>query len=200
MTRAFTGTGKDRIRCNLLQKGREYFIKYGIKKTSVAELARAAGIAKGSFYKFFASKEALFFAIHEDSERKLRMDLMQKLEGAGEPAAKLRLFLKNSFLIIEEDPLLRVVFNIRGFEDLSHFMTSEQFKEHYSQSIVFMIELLRQWQAEGTIGQLDAEVASHMIASAFYIFPQKENLGEQMYARVKDMLVESLVNYLSGTK
>ncbi len=200
MARAFTQSNKDQIRHTLLQKGREYFIKYGLKKTSVDELAKAAGIAKGSFYKFFDSKEALFMAIHEESERKLRTALMQKLEGAREPADKLRLFLENSFLILEEDPLLRVVFGKGEFENLSGLMTSEQYKEHYRHGIVFMGELIRQWQEEGIIRQLDAEVAGNMIASVFYIFLQKETIGEEMYARVTDMLVECLVNYLSGTK
>lgn len=200
MAKAFSPKNKDQIRQNLLQKGREYFIKYGLKKTSVDELAKAVGIAKGSFYKFFDSKEALFFAIHEESERKLRADLMQKLEGTKGTADKLRLFFKSAFLILGDDPLMRGIFANKGFEDLSGIMTSEQFKEHYHQNIGFMKELIVQWQSEGTIRQLDATVASNLIASAFYIFFQKENLGEEMYAKVADMLVECLVNYLSETK
>ena len=200
MARAFTQANIEQIRHDLLQKGREYFIRYGLKKTSVEELAKAAGIAKGSFYKFFSSKEALFLAIHEETEMKLRIDLMQKLEGTGEPADKLRLFLKSSFLILEEDPLLRVVFSKVEFENLSGFMTSEQYREHYRQDIVFMGGLIRQWQEEGIIRQLDAEVACNMMVSVFYIFLQKENLGEEMYARVTDMLIECLVNYLSEVK
>ncbi|MCX6007116.1 MAG: TetR/AcrR family transcriptional regulator [Chloroflexi bacterium] len=199
MSRAFTKSNKEQIQHNLIQKGREYFIKYGLKKTSVDELAKAVGIAKGSFYKFFDSKEALFLTIHEESESKLRTDLMQKLEGAKEPADKLRLFLKSSLIMLEEDPLLRVVFNKGAFENLSGFMTSEQYKEHYRQAIVFMTELIKQWQEEGSIiRQLDAEVASNMVASIFYIFLQKEDAGEEMNAKVTDMLVECLVNYLSG--
>ena len=80
MARAYTEPGKERIRRALLQKGREYFIKYGIKKTSVEDLTRAAGIAKGSFYKFFNSKEALFMAVHEESEARLQREMFGKLE------------------------------------------------------------------------------------------------------------------------
>lgn len=36
-----------------------------MKKTSVEQLTRAVGIAKGSFYKFYESKEMLFFAVLE---------------------------------------------------------------------------------------------------------------------------------------
>ena len=36
-----------------------------MKKTSVDQLTRAVGIAKGSFYRFYESKEMLFFAVLE---------------------------------------------------------------------------------------------------------------------------------------
>jgi AcrR family transcriptional regulator len=200
MAKAFTQPDKDQIKNTLLQKGREYFIKYGLKKTSVDELVRAAGIAKGSFYKFFDSKEALFFSVHEESERKLRTDLMQRLESAKEPADKLRLFLKNSFLILEEDPLLRVAFGTGEFENLSGLITSEQYREHYQQGIVFMEGLLKHWQEQGIVRQLDITIASNLIASVFYLYIQKEALGEEMYARVTDMLIECLVSYLCGSE
>jgi AcrR family transcriptional regulator len=200
MAKAFTQSDKDQIRHSLLQKGREYFIKYSLKKTSVDELAKAVGIAKGSFYKFFDSKEALFMAIHEESEEKFRTDLMQKLNETKEPVDKLRLFFKSSFLILEEDPLLRVVFGKGEYENLSGLITSEQYQEHYSHNIVFMGELIRQWQEQGIVKQIDAEVASNLIASVFFIYLQKETIGEKMYARVTDMMVECLVNYLSGER
>ena len=37
-----------------------------MRKTSVEQLTEAAGISKGSFYKYFESKEMLFLAVLED--------------------------------------------------------------------------------------------------------------------------------------
>ena len=37
-----------------------------MRKTSVEQLTNAVGISKGSFYKFFDSKELLFFTVLED--------------------------------------------------------------------------------------------------------------------------------------
>ena len=42
-----------------------------MKKTSVEQLTKAAGIAKGSFYKFYESKEMLFFAVLENVHSEL---------------------------------------------------------------------------------------------------------------------------------
>lgn len=47
----------------LLAKGRELLAAYGVRKTSVEDIAKAAGIAKGSFYQYFDSKEAFLFEL-----------------------------------------------------------------------------------------------------------------------------------------
>ncbi len=199
MPRAFTQSGKDKIRLRLLQRGREYFIKYGLKKTSIEDLTRTVGIAKGSFYKFFDSKEALFLAIHEESEWKIREDVLRKLETIKDPIEKLRSFFKSSFLILEDDPLLRMVFNKEEFENLTSFLSSEQYEEHYRQDILFMENLFKQWQGDGVIRHLDVATISNLIVSTYYIVLQKEALGEEMYAKVTDMLSECLANYLAET-
>ena len=55
MATNFSEREKEIIRNKLLEKGREFFSTYGLKKTSVEELTQAAGIAKGSFYTFYNS-------------------------------------------------------------------------------------------------------------------------------------------------
>jgi AcrR family transcriptional regulator len=55
--RAFTTAESDRIRAQLMAAGRESFARHGLRGTSVDQLARAAAISKGAFYRFFASKE-----------------------------------------------------------------------------------------------------------------------------------------------
>ena len=63
MPRAFKEEEKDRIRAKLLEAGRSCFLRYGLKKTTIEDVVGPAGIAKSSFYLFFASKEALFVNI-----------------------------------------------------------------------------------------------------------------------------------------
>jgi len=63
MPRAFKEEEKERIRAKLLEAGRSCFLRYGLKKTTIEDVVGPAGIAKSSFYLFFASKEALFVNI-----------------------------------------------------------------------------------------------------------------------------------------
>ena len=63
---AFTDEQNDMIRKDLIREARRCGVAIGMRKTSVEQLADAAGISKGSFYKFYESKELLFFAVLED--------------------------------------------------------------------------------------------------------------------------------------
>jgi AcrR family transcriptional regulator len=47
-------------RTRILQAAQSLFIRYGIKRTSIDEVARAADIAKGTLYLYYESKEMLF--------------------------------------------------------------------------------------------------------------------------------------------
>ena len=62
---AFTDFETEQLRKALLKETRHCAVTLGMKKTSVDQLTRAVGIAKGSFYKFYESKEMLFFAVLE---------------------------------------------------------------------------------------------------------------------------------------
>jgi AcrR family transcriptional regulator len=196
MPRGFTNNEKERIRRELLRRGREHFARYGLKKTSVDDLARLTGIAKGSFYKFFPSKEALFMAIHVESEQKLRVELLRHIEDIQDPAEKLRTFLKDSFALMEKDPVLLTVLQRGSIDNLSDFMASGPYEEHFKHNMDFMTDLVKTWQREGVIRALDPEVVSNLLGSLFFVFMQRAAIGEKMYTEMTDMMVEALVGYL----
>ena len=60
---AFTDYETEQLCKALLKETRHCAVTLGMKKTSVDQLTKAVGIAKGSFYKFYESKEMLFFAL-----------------------------------------------------------------------------------------------------------------------------------------
>ena len=62
---AFTEYETEQLRKALLKETRRCAVTLGMKKTSVDQLTKAVGIAKGSFYRFYESKEMLFFAVLE---------------------------------------------------------------------------------------------------------------------------------------
>lgn len=75
----FTEQEKEQVRQSLLIKGRELFIQYGLAKTSIDDVILACGIGKGTFYKFFASKEELYFEILKNEEEVRETVLFEKI-------------------------------------------------------------------------------------------------------------------------
>lgn len=63
MGTGFTDKEKERIYDRLRAAAVECMAVYGIKKTSVDQLVQKVGISKGAFYKFYDSKELLFFEV-----------------------------------------------------------------------------------------------------------------------------------------
>ena len=55
---AFTDYETEQLRKALLKETRHCAVTLGMKKTSVEQLTKAVGIAKGSFYKFYEQRRS----------------------------------------------------------------------------------------------------------------------------------------------
>lgn len=79
----------------LLSAATETFGRYGYKKTSIDDIARRAGLGKGTVYLHFESKEELFGAV----VRRLWTTALAEVEAAvaraRTPLAKVRVFLES---------------------------------------------------------------------------------------------------------
>ena len=75
MATAFTAEEKEVIRKKLHKVAKECLQRYGVKKTTVDQMAAMVDISKGSFYNFYSSKEMLFFAVLEEYQ----IDVMNRL-------------------------------------------------------------------------------------------------------------------------
>ncbi len=75
----FNVNEKTIIQDKLYAEGERLFSQHGIKKVTVDDLVKAAGIAKGSFYAFYENKECLYFDILERLQQRLRDEMEEFL-------------------------------------------------------------------------------------------------------------------------
>ena len=66
MPKIYSETERTDIKNNLKREANILMIERGIKKTTVDELVKRAGIPKGTFYLFYPSKEMLLFECIQD--------------------------------------------------------------------------------------------------------------------------------------
>ncbi|MCB1152243.1 MAG: TetR/AcrR family transcriptional regulator [Deltaproteobacteria bacterium] len=86
----------------IIEAGSKLFSKYGLRKTTVEEIAKAADVGKGTIYLYFQSKEEIFAAVirREVAEHATRLRTAVKLE---EPVVQqLRNFILTRFRSLRE--------------------------------------------------------------------------------------------------
>ena len=70
----FSDSERATIQEKLLTEGEQLFIRHGLKKVTVDDLVNSVGIAKGSFYAFYKSKEHLYTEILFSIQNKVLAD------------------------------------------------------------------------------------------------------------------------------
>ena len=78
-----------------MEGARTVFLEKGFDAASMGEIARQAGVSKGTLYVYFESKEELFEAIFEEesraqAEQVFALDHTQSRCASGSDAARLR--------------------------------------------------------------------------------------------------------------
>ena len=182
---AFTEYETEQLRKALLKETRHCAVTLGMKKTSVDQLTRAVGIAKGSFYKFYESKEMLFFAVLEGIHSELYEVADRALsENVGlsqsERAAKAtlavcrRLSDTGDMVFIENDAKL-----------LLQRLPDEVKNVHYHDDEAHIRQLLEKYDLVPNRG---ASLAAATVRGLILTVSHREQIGE-LYPQVLETLV-----------
>jgi len=194
MARGFSEREREYIRQRLLEKGREHFERLGVKRTNIADLAREAGIAKGSFYLFFQSKEDLFMSINEEYDRQLQQEVARTLEISQHPKETLRQTLLTILDMFNTDPMLRLAANKEEFESLSRKIPADQFRHHQESTTESLARLVEIWQAQGILRTYDPRIVVGVVKSLYYVVLHREFIGEDIFPQVVDLIINSLLD------
>ncbi len=77
----------------ILKVSRDLFARFGLKKTTVEEIARFAHIGKGTIYHYFDSKERIFAEVIEGEREFLKKRVWEAISREDSPQGKLKAFL-----------------------------------------------------------------------------------------------------------
>lgn len=97
----------------LLEAAERLFLERGLARTSLQDIAQAAGVTRGAFYWHFTDKVALVQALIDRVDLPLE-EASREAETllAGAPLERLRLMARAPFELITRDPRARRVFTI----------------------------------------------------------------------------------------
>jgi TetR/AcrR family transcriptional repressor of nem operon len=79
----------DERRTDLLDAGQALFVGKGVSPTTLDDITRQAGVAKGTFYLYFRSKDDLLSALQERFDQSFAAQMVQAANGTDDWPAKL---------------------------------------------------------------------------------------------------------------
>lgn len=199
MSSGFTDAERERIREELVAAGRELFGRYGLSKTTIAELTEPAGIAPSTFYQFFDSKEALYLEILDREGERLLPQLLAPFEEHDDPEDAIAGFLTGLLDEIETNPLLRqLVMDTDELDRLREQHTEAELREDRERSLSYFLPYVEAWYEAGAVAGPSPEVVANAIRSVSFLTLHREDIGRERYRETRDLLIRAVARGLTA--
>lgn len=132
----FSQSEREIINERLLAEGHRLFVKYGVRKVTIQEITRAVGIAAGSFYAFYPSKEDLYLHINIQTQDRIFAALESEMAAyAGQsPQAIMQAILGYIIQAFSQEPIITMLDGIT-WEAITRKATPALLEAHLAQDV-----------------------------------------------------------------
>ena len=153
-----SGDKRERI----LVAAERIFARHGFFAARVSEIAREAGVADGTIYLYFKSKDDLLISLFENRMKQVN-DKLREAIADRPPSEQLRAFIQTYLQLVSDEPTAAEVLTIE-LRQSSKFM-----KEYDNPQFADFLRMLGGIIADGQArGELDAAVPSHIAARMIF--------------------------------
>jgi len=196
MPRPWSEKEKEIIRKTLLIEAKRLFEKYGLQKTTVDEIVRAANISKGSFYIFYQSKEELYFDVLEEVEREFK-DKMFK--NAFKPDMNRResfkSFLNQMIELLITMPLYKEITS-SNYELLLRKLPEETLEKHIQRDQEDVSKFFNYWMDQGWMRRVDIDALNGLLLSMIHFVIHRDDFEGANFEAGTKLWVDALASYL----
>jgi AcrR family transcriptional regulator len=130
---------KDEFRKKIITTAGQIFSRYGFRKTSMDEIAKALKMGKSSIYYYFESKEAIFESVVLNEANILRSNLTSTIKAVDSPIDKMRNYV---FVRMKSFEKLSNYYNAIFDKNLDHFDFIESIREKYDREELAILRLI----------------------------------------------------------
>ena len=192
MPRALTEQEKCRQCKKLIEKGMPVVLSQGIRKVSIEDITKAAGVSKGSFYLHFDSKEKFMIEVIMSLHRQIFALAEQMLSSEGNLQENTRGFLLNLFDMPE------MAFFTKYYDEIGEL--AESLAEHELQ-FAEEAEVNMYGKLLIALG-IDTRKVSpgvvHNLMHTMYMIMQSDLMIKEHLPKTKEILTENLLSYIFG--
>jgi AcrR family transcriptional regulator len=196
MGRPFNESEKETIKNNLLEKGRDLFARKELRKTSVGELTRAVGIAQGSFYAFYNSKEELYFEILESEEKQISAIIEKNLHLIEMTRGEFKQFLLQTIDLIISNPFLKKMLDEKKYRALISKIPKGKFQKHLQEEYQFTNRLVNKFQEQEHMRQIKPEILSGLLYALFLLQLHRDEIGKEVFPEMFEFLIDIISDTL----
>ncbi|MGB4204212.1 MAG: TetR/AcrR family transcriptional regulator [Bacteroidales bacterium] len=185
--------GKD-LKPLIIESAREVFRQYGLKKTTMNDIANKINKAKGALYYYFSSKEEIYEAVIEDEADIFRNELINAVNKQTTPAAKLKSYVLTRIGLFQHLANFYTAFQKEYYE---HYAFLMRFRERYDKEEIDMITAILDYGIEKGIFEIeDASLAASGILLAIKGFEYQWTLEADVKKTEKkiDFFLQIILN------
>ncbi len=161
-------------RQEILKAARTVFARKGFAGGIVDEIAKEAGLAKGTVYLYFQSKRELFKAVLEHDMEALKTDTLQRIDAADGLRGKIRAF---ALARIEHADAKRELFRIMDTAS-GYSFTRKQYNALLKEPALRLTAEIQASQRQGSVRAISAEKVSWAIVDMTRGSVQRRLIGE----------------------
>jgi TetR/AcrR family transcriptional regulator, fatty acid metabolism regulator protein len=181
-------------RTAILDAATATFAKHGFFGAQVADIAKAAGIAAGTVYLYFRSKDEILTSIFDRTMREAIEEARAALAEAGDPVERLRRIARLHLARLGRDRNLAIVFQVE-LRQTTKFM--EQFsRTGFGEYLALIQQTIEEAQSRGMFRKaFNARTASKVFFGALDEMATNWILSRRRYALADqaDEIVDMLV-------
>jgi len=196
--RIFSETDREALRQALLDAGRENFVRFGLRKTSVEQLARGVGIAKGTFYSFFDSKEDLCAAIFEQEEAQRYDELEAILAQPSDPPDTLRSLLHVALDFVQGDSLVAALRETGELAQVARGTNAARASAHFHNDTAFVRTVLEACRRRGGACDIDPAIATGVFRAVTTLGFHEREIGSDVFTPAIDRIIDWVAAGMAG--
>lgn len=176
---------------------KELFSAKGFKETNISEITKKAGMAVGTFYNYYSSKEKLFMDIFLEENAKLKQLCFQSLDLKQPPIKVIGQMLKLNVEGMKSNPILREWYNKSVFEKLQQVYREENGVDAVAFLYDNFLELIALWQEQGKMRKdIDGKMIMMVFAAVINVDTHKEEIGIEYFPELLHLMTELIMKGL----
>ena len=162
-------------RTEIVDAARSVFARKGFVRGIMDEIAKEAGIAKGTIYLYFRSKKEIYRAVLSRDMEFLTKDTLERIDAAKNLQDKIRAF---TLARLENAEAKREFFRIMDTESGSLSLTRSQYREWLREPVLRLASAIEDASRRGEIRRIPSEKAAWIIADMTRGTIQRRLLGQ----------------------